>query len=84
MRWTPPPRKSIDRKGDAEADILEMQAGLENRRSLLNARGLDHDTFMEETAADLKAQQDKGLFYKGDPFTAAQAAASSQSTTGTN
>ncbi|KKW92257.1 phage portal protein [Sphingobium chungbukense] len=84
MRWTPPPRKSIDRKGDAEADILEMQAGLENRRSLLNARGLDHDTFMEETAADLKAQQDKGLFYKGDPFTAAQAAASSQPTTGTN
>lgn len=75
MRWTPPPRKSIDRKGDAEADILEMQAGLENRRSLLNSRGLDHDTFMDETAADLKAQQGKGLFYKGDPFTAAQAAA---------
>ncbi len=83
MRWTPPPRKSIDRKGDAEADILEMQAGLENRRSLLNARGLDHDTFMEETAADLRAQQGKGLYYKGDPFTAAQAASSS-STTGTN
>lgn len=77
MRWTPPPRKSIDRKGDAEADILEMQAGLENRRSLLNSRGLDHDTFMEETAADLKRQQDQGLFYKGDPFTAAQAAAGS-------
>lgn len=74
MRWTPPPRKSIDRKGDAEADILEMQAGLENRRSLLNSRGLEHDTFVDETAADLKIQQDKGLFFKGDPFTAAQAA----------
>ncbi|AOF97330.1 phage portal protein [Sphingobium sp. RAC03] len=73
MRWTPPPRKSIDRKGDAEADILEMQAGLENRRSLLNARGTDHDIFMEETQADLQSQQGKGLFYKGDPFTAAQA-----------
>lgn len=84
MRWTPPPRKSIDRKGDAEADILEMQAGLENRRSLLNARGLDHDGFMEETAADLRSQQGKGLYYKGDPFTAAQAAASSTSSTGTS
>lgn len=75
MRWTPPPRKSIDREGDAKADILEMQAGLENRRSLLNSRGIDHDTFMAETQADLKKQQDQGLYYKGDPFTAAQAAA---------
>ncbi len=75
MRWTPPPRKSIDREGDAKADILEMQAGLENRRSLLNSRGIDHDTFMEETAADLERQQSQGLFYKGDPFTAAQASA---------
>ncbi|WP_347270992.1 phage portal protein [Rhizorhabdus histidinilytica] len=74
MRWTPPPRKSIDRKGDAEADILEMQAGLENRRNLLNSRGIEHDTFVEETAADLRVQQEKGLFFKGDPFTAAQAA----------
>jgi len=68
IRWAPPPRKSIDRKGDAEADILEMEAGLENRRSLLGARGIDHDSFLEETSADLKAQQEKGLFYKGDPF----------------
>jgi len=82
MRWTPPPRKSIDRKGDAEADILEMQAGLENRRSLLNARGEDHDTFLEETAADLKKQQDQGLFYKGDPYTASQAAGASQGNAG--
>ena len=83
MRWTPPPRKSIDRKGDAEADILEMQAGLENRRSLLNSRGIDHDTFMDETAADLKGQQGKGLYYKGDPFTAAQASnAGSEPTSG--
>lgn len=74
MRWTPPPRKSIDREGDAKADILEMQAGLENRRSLLNSRGLDHDTFMAETKADLTKQQGQGLFYKGDPFTANQAA----------
>jgi lambda family phage portal protein len=74
IRWAPPPRKSIDRKGDAEADILEMQAGLENRRSLLASRGLDHDSFMEETATDLKSQQDKGLFYKGDPFSAKQSA----------
>lgn len=83
MRWTPPPRKSIDRKGDAEADILEMQAGLENRRSLLNSRGLDHDTFMDETAEDLARQQLKGLYYKGDPFTAAQMAAGAPSSTTT-
>ena len=83
MRWTPPPRKSIDRKGDAEADILEMQAGLENRRSLLNSRGLDHDTFMEETAADLKKQQEQGLYYKGDPFTAAQASGGAATTSST-
>lgn len=70
--WSPPPRKSIDRKGDAEADILEMQAGLENRRALLGARGIDHDSFIEETAADLKKQQGAGLYYKGDAFTAGQ------------
>ncbi|NLS25715.1 hypothetical protein S2M10_06850 [Sphingomonas sp. S2M10] len=77
IRWAPPPRKSIDRKGDAEADILEMQAGLENRRSLLASRGLDHDVFMDETATDLKNQQGKGLYYKGDPFSPAQNAAAS-------
>lgn len=75
IRWAPPPRKSIDRKGDAEADILEMQAGLENRRSLLGARGVDHDTFIDETSADLKEQQGKGLYFKGDPFSPAQNAA---------
>lgn len=81
MRWAPPPRKTIDRLGDAQADVLEMQAGLENRRSLLNARGIDHDTFIGETAADLKTQHTAGLFYKGDAFTAEQAAGGSTSST---
>ena len=80
IRWAPPPRKTIDRKGDAEADILEMQAGLENRRALLGARGTDHDSFLQETAEDLKAQQLLGLFYKGDPFSARQVAAEAEVT----
>ena len=67
IKWTPPPFESIDRKGDAEADILEMEAGLENRPNLLNSRGYDHDTFMAETAASLKVSQDLGLTFKGDP-----------------
>lgn len=73
IRWAPPPRKSIDRKGDAEADILEMEAGLENRRALLAARGVEHDSFVEETAQDLTKQQGAGLFFKGDPYSQKQA-----------
>lgn len=81
IRWAPTPRKTIDRLGDAQADVLEMQAGLENRRNLLSARGIDHDTFIAETSTDLKAQQGAGLFYKGDAFTAAQAAGASPGAT---
>jgi len=72
IKWTPPPFESIDRKGDAEADILEMQAGLENRPNLLNSRGFDHDEFMEQTAEGLKKTKALGLAFKGDPFTPLQ------------
>lgn len=72
IRWTPPPFESIDRKGEAEADILEMQAGLESRSNLLNSRGFDHDEMMEEISAGQAVLKKLGLAFKGDPFTPLQ------------
>lgn len=66
MQWTPPPIESIDRTGDAEADILEMEAGLESRPNLLASRGYDED----EIFAQIKDSRDKAkeakLTFKGD------------------
>ncbi len=73
IRWAPPPRKTIDRLGDAKADQLEMELGLENRRALLAARGIDHDTHLEETARDLAFQREKNLYFQGDPAESAAA-----------
>lgn len=75
IAWTPPPFESIDRKGDAEADILEMEAGLENRPNLLSARGFDHDRFMDQTAAAYAKSKSLGLVFKGDPVPPALAPA---------
>jgi lambda family phage portal protein len=74
MKWTPPPFESIDRKGDAEADILEMQAGLEIRPNLLAGRGYDHDEMMEATAKSQAFLKTLGLAFRGDPFTPLQTA----------
>jgi len=68
VKWTPPPFESIDRKGDAEADILEMQAGLESRPNLLNSRGFDHDEMMDAIAKSMAKLKELGLAFKGDPF----------------
>jgi len=69
IRWTPPPFESIDRKGEAEADILEMQAGLESRPNLLNSRGYDETEHVEQIAAHQALLKKHGLAFKGDPFT---------------
>jgi lambda family phage portal protein len=62
--WTPPPIESIDRLGDVEADILEMEAGLEARENLLSGRGYDQD----ELIGQIKAGREKadGMIFKGD------------------
>lgn len=72
IKWTPPPFESIDREGDANADILEMQAGLESRSNLLNSRGFDHDEMMAQIAKDQAALKKLGLAFKGDPFSPSQ------------
>jgi len=64
--WSPPPFESIDRKGDAEADVLEMAAGLESRPSKVIARGYDPDQLRAEIEADRKANADAGLTFAGD------------------
>lgn len=69
IKWTPPPFESIDRKGDAEADILEMQAGLESRPNLLNSRGYEPDEMIDTIAAHQAKLKAAGLAFKGDPFT---------------
>jgi len=76
ITWTPPPFESIDRIGDAEADILEMQAGLESRDNLLAARGYDPATHMGQIKAGIDLQKKYGLAFKGDPFAPGQMAAS--------
>lgn len=72
IKWTPPPFESIDRKGDAEADILEMQAGLESRPNLLNSRGFDAPEMMQQIAEHQALLKGLGLAFKGDPFTPIQ------------
>ncbi len=72
IEWTPPPFESIDRRGDAEADILEMQAGLESRENLLASRGYDHDDILAQIAAGLEKQKKAGLAFKGDPYNPGQ------------
>ena len=67
--WTPPPFESIDRKGEAEADILEMQAGLESRENLLASRGFTLDGMMKQIADGQALLAKLGLAFKGDPFT---------------
>ncbi|WP_088183593.1 phage portal protein [Sphingobium sp. Z007] len=68
VKWTPPPFESIDREGDAMADILEMEAGLESRANLLNARGYDHDPMMEEIATARDLLNRLKLAFRGDPM----------------
>jgi lambda family phage portal protein len=74
VKWTPPPFESIDRKGEAEADILEMQAGLESRPNLLNSRGFDAPEMMEQIADHQALLKKLNLAFKGDPFTPQQTA----------
>ena len=66
LGWSPPPFESIDRKGDAEADILEMAAGLESRPNLVIARGYDPDQLRTDIAVDRDANKAAGLVFAGD------------------
>jgi lambda family phage portal protein len=66
MNWAPPPFESIDRKGDVEADILEMAAGLESRPNLIVARGHDPEHLRADIAADRAANRTEGLVFAGD------------------
>lgn len=66
ITWTPPPIESIDRLGDVEADILEMEAGLESRPNLLAGRGYDEDEIIEQIAASRDKAGAKHLTFKGD------------------
>lgn len=66
ITWTPPPIESIDRLGDAEADVLEMEAGLESRANLLAGRGYDEDEIIDQIAAGRQKAAGKKLTFKGD------------------
>lgn len=66
ITWTPPPIESIDRLGDAEADILEMEAGLESRPNLLAGRGYDEDEIIDQIAKSRDKAAAKKLVFKGD------------------
>lgn len=69
ITWTPPPIESIDRLGDAEADVLEMEAGLESRGNLLAGRGYDEDEITDQIKAGREKAAAKGLIFKGDVIT---------------
>lgn len=66
MVWSPPPFESIDRFGDAQADLLEMAGGLEARPNIVTARGYDPDTLRADIAADREANTASGLTFAGD------------------
>uniref|UniRef100_UPI0035CB1562 phage portal protein n=1 Tax=uncultured Sphingomonas sp. TaxID=158754 RepID=UPI0035CB1562 len=66
MNFSPPPFESIDRLGDAQADILEMAAGLESRQNLVVGRGHDPETLRADIAADRDANKAANLVFAGD------------------
>jgi lambda family phage portal protein len=77
ITWTPPPIESIDRLGDAEADVLEMEAGLESRPNLLAGRGYDEDEIVDQIATSRDKAKAKGLTFKGDMVALADAGTAS-------
>jgi lambda family phage portal protein len=78
MKWTPPPFESVDPVKEANGNIALMQAGLESRRNLVNARGYDFNTLMAEIAEDTATQKNLGLLFKGDPFNPTQSGSADQ------
>lgn len=82
IKWTPPPFESIDRLGDAEADVLEMLSGTESRENILSGRGYDQDELLAQIKAGLDKQKALGLAFKGDPYTPEQMAASATAARG--
>ena len=72
IKWTPPPFESIDRLKEAQADVAEMQAGLETRPNLLASRGYDETETLEAIKAHSDLLKKLGLAFKGDPFTPVQ------------
>lgn len=59
--WTPPAFESIDRKKDADADVLEVGAGLNSLRKVVGARGENFEDLMREIAEDRALLADLGL-----------------------
>lgn len=66
MGWSPPPFESIDRAKEAQADILEMAAGLESRPNLVVARGYDPEQLRKDIADDRAANTAANLTFAGD------------------
>lgn len=68
FKWTPPPFETIDREGEAKADILEMEAGLESRENLLAGRGYALGDMIAQRVRERDLGQENGLSFKGDPI----------------
>ena len=66
MNWSPPPFESIDRSGDAVADILEMAAGTESRQNIVTGRGHDPEQLRADIKADRDANKAAELVFAGD------------------
>ena len=59
--WTPPAFESVDRKKDADADILEVGSGLNSLRKVVGARGENFEDLMREIAEDRELMVSLGL-----------------------
>ena len=61
IEWTPPPFETIDRKGEAQADALEVANRTNSRRKIVAGEGYDYDELQDEIAADRAADDKRGL-----------------------
>jgi lambda family phage portal protein len=52
MKWTPPPFESVDPEKEANGQLLQLSAGLESHRNIVNGYGYDFEDLMAEIAED--------------------------------
>lgn len=66
VEWSEPRIEEVDRLKDAQADILELRAGLTSPRRVLNNRGLDFQTVAHEIKEDRSLWDELKLVFDSD------------------
>ena len=66
VEWAPPGFPTVNAKQDAEADVIEVQAGFASIQQMIAKRGYDPQAVMDEQAAYLAALDARGMAVTSD------------------